>query len=294
VTVPIVLAVDLRRDTEGGGGGTSASIFLEHIAGCTIREFLTVVVVEGDPSYDSSSGGTGSNTLLELSRLPELSSPSSSPVTKKARVTKSSINYPDQSLSSSPTSSTNYNLNSASNGATTLSQVSPPKKPTTPKTTTIQTRLDTHAMKAAYATGVAIAKMHNANIIHGDLTTSNIMVRNPPPKEETDEPNSWTPDIVLIDFGLSSTHGGGGNGGSSSNNNKKNKNKNISSNNTSREELAVDLYVLERAFSTTHVGCDSLVEELFRAYKAVCFTSDTVLQRLSEVRMRGRKRECFG
>jgi len=44
----------------------------------------------------------------------------------------------------------------------------------------------------------------------------------------------------------------------------------------------------------THAGSDSLVEELFRAYKVVCFTGDTVLQRLSEVRMRGRKRECFG
>jgi len=159
-------------------------------------------------------------------------------------------------------------------------------------------------MKTAYATGAAIAKMHNAGIIHGDLTTSNIMLRNPPPtptptpttttEETTDnggaavDVDSWVPDIVLIDFGLSGTSGGGGGGGKSNK-----KMKDVHSN-TSREELAVDLYVLERAFSTTHVGSDGLMEELFRAYKAVCFTSDTVLQRLSEVRMRGRKRECFG
>jgi len=87
-------------------------------------------------------------------------------------------------------------------------------------------------MKAAYATGVAIAKMHNANIIHGDLTTSNIMVRNPPPRmideetttrEEQHDDDSWIPDIVLIDFGLSSTHGGGGGHGSSSKNKNRNK-----------------------------------------------------------------------
>jgi len=132
-------------------------------------------------------------------------------------VTKSSIHYPDQS--SSP--SNNNNVNSA---------ISPSKTPPTTTTTkTIQTRLDTQAMKAAYATGVAIAKMHNANIIHGDLTTSNIMVRNPPPrmideetttKEEQHDDSSWIPDIVLIDFGLSSTHGGGGHGSSSKNKNR--------------------------------------------------------------------------
>jgi len=57
---------------------------------------------------------------------------------------------------SSSSSSTNYNFNSAINGATKLSRVPPSKKPTT-TTTTIQTRIDTQAMKAAYATRVAIA-----------------------------------------------------------------------------------------------------------------------------------------
>ena len=39
--------------------------------------------------------------------------------------------------------------------------------------------------------GVSIGKMHDADVVHGDLTTSNIMVR------EIDEK------VVLIDFGLS-------------------------------------------------------------------------------------------
>jgi TP53 regulating kinase-like protein len=32
------------------------------------------------------------------------------------------------------------------------------------------------ALKLAYSIGVAIAKMHDADIVHGDLTTSNLML----------------------------------------------------------------------------------------------------------------------
>ena len=142
-----------------------------------------------------------------------------------------------------------------------------------------KTRLDECAMKVAYATGAAIAKMHNANIIHGDLTTSNIMIRNPP--RIIDDLKKWKPDIVLIDFGLSSssTHSG-------------NKKHDIGS--SCHEERGVDLYVLERAFGTTHPGSEVLMTELLRAYKGVCSSSDSVLQRLNQVKTRGRKRECFG
>jgi TP53 regulating kinase-like protein len=155
------------------------------------------------------------------------------------------------------------------------------------------TRLDDYAKRLAHATGIAIAKMHNVNIIHGDLTTSNILLRNPVPpvsagessdKEQSSNCNSsddWKPDIVIIDFGLSST---------SVNSSAKRKSASASC----HEERAVDLYVLERAFITTHVGGEELVEEILRGYKSSCKTSDSVFQRLSTVRMRGRKRECFG
>lgn len=33
------------------------------------------------------------------------------------------------------------------------------------------------ATKLAYQIGVAIARMHDADIVHGDLTTSNMMLR---------------------------------------------------------------------------------------------------------------------
>ncbi len=134
----------------------------------------------------------------------------------------------------------------------------------------ITTRMDKYAKKAAYVAGVTIGTMHNANIIHGDLTTSNILLRNPNPTDE-----EWKPDIVLIDFGLSSTAA----------NTKKM---------SCHEERAVDLYVLERAFITTHVDSETLVDEVMRGYKAACQASDSVFVRLAQVRSRGRKRECFG
>ena len=154
------------------------------------------------------------------------------------------------------------------------------------------TRIDDYAKRVAHETGIAIGKMHNINIIHGDLTTSNILLRNPlppPPSSSLSssslsssslnkEQQDWKPDIVIIDFGLSSTS----------------VNKNTNTSASCHEERAVDLYVLERAFITTHVGGEVLVDEILRGYKSSCFSSDSVLQRLSQVRLRGRKRECFG
>ena len=109
------------------------------------------------------------------------------------------------------------------------------------------------------------------------------MMRNPPSAAATSSPevhgttkataDCWTPRLVLIDFGLAGTAGNKG---------------------VSHEERAVDLYVLERAFEATHPGSRALVEEALRAYKGRCKTSDSVFQRLAQVRMRGRKRECFG
>ena len=70
--------------------------------------------------------------------------------------------------------------------------------------------------------GIVIGKMHDADIVHGDLTTSNIMIR------EVDSK------AILIDFGLSTVS-------------------------TVLEDKAVDLYVLERAFISTHPGSEELV-----------------------------------
>lgn len=60
------------------------------------------------------------------------------------------------------------------------------------------------------------------------------------------------------------------------------------------EDKAVDLYVMERAFNSTHVQSQVLVDEVLRAYKACSRRADNIFQKLSQVRLRGRKRTMVG
>ncbi|CAI5744552.1 unnamed protein product [Peronospora destructor] len=114
------------------------------------------------------------------------------------------------------------------------------------------------ALKKAYQIGEAIAKMHDADIVHGDLTTSNMMLS-----------NDDATDVTMIDFGLANSQ-------------------------PLPEDKAVDLYVMERAFANTHVNSELLVEEVLRAYRATSRRSDAIFQKLSQVRVRGRKRTMVG
>ena len=155
----------------------------------------------------------------------------------------------------------------------------------------VTTVIDADTLRVANTVGAILARMHAAGIIHGDLTTSNIMIRNPPAKSE----ESWNPQLVLIDFGLASSI-------SQTNPGKKAKSHHKQQHNA--EEKAVDLYVLERAFLSTHPDSDKLVDEVWRGYCEYEDVSlpggeyrqiaDAVMKRLDQVRMRGRKRECFG
>ncbi|GAB5358119.1 hypothetical protein AAMO2058_000431400 [Amorphochlora amoebiformis] len=105
--------------------------------------------------------------------------------------------------------------------------------------------------------GETIANMHNGGLIHGDLTTSNFIVRRS------------SGSIVVIDFGLSYT---------------------------SRmiEDCAVDLYVLERAFLSTHPKSEKLFEKVLNAYHGCARIASKVLSKLEDVRRRGRKRDMLG
>ncbi|CAI5737280.1 unnamed protein product [Hyaloperonospora brassicae] len=114
------------------------------------------------------------------------------------------------------------------------------------------------ALKMAYQIGEAIAKMHDADIVHGDLTTSNMML-------SSDDAT----DVTMIDFGLANSQ-------------------------PLPEDKAVDLYVMERAFASTHVNSEHLVEEVLRAYRAKSRRADAIFQKLSQVRLRGRKRTMVG
>ena len=110
--------------------------------------------------------------------------------------------------------------------------------------------------------GVEIAKLHLIDIIHGDLTTSNMMLR------------ASNNDLVcaglyietclsiflqiLVDFGLAY-------------------------HSTLVEDKAVDLYVLERAFASTHPDSEPLFASVLEAYsKRIGKDWDSIKKRLDE------------
>ncbi|KAF2867648.1 BUD32 protein kinase [Massariosphaeria phaeospora] len=149
--------------------------------------------------------------------------------------------------------------------------------------------------------GRAVGRLHDIGVCHGDLTTSNLMLRQPSSSTEHasplfqhrghqtvsamreaamdgadgSEPSPPQPqseldgDIILIDFGLVSQT-------------------------IQDEDRAVDLYVLERAFSATHPAAEPLFQKILTSYGESFKGAKTVLRRLEDVRLRGRKRSMLG
>lgn len=108
--------------------------------------------------------------------------------------------------------------------------------------------------------GKLLSTMHSGKVIHGDLTTSNMLLRGDPADL----------DIVLIDFGLSFSEG-------------------------LPEDKGVDLYVFERALLSTHPNTEELFSVVIETYKKEnTKESADVISKLDEVRMRGRKRTMVG
>ncbi|XP_068338698.1 uncharacterized protein [Pyrus communis] len=114
-------------------------------------------------------------------------------------------------------------------------------------------RIDDIAMQI----GQAIAKLHDGGLIHGDLTTSNLLIR------------ASTNQLVVIDFGLSFTS-------------------------TLPEDKAVDLYVLERALLSMHSSCGNVMDPILAAYRKSSKQWSSTLNKLAQVRQRGRKRTMVG
>ncbi len=97
--------------------------------------------------------------------------------------------------------------------------------------------------------GVLVAELHAAGIIHGDLTTSNLILFNDK--------------IYMIDFGLSFSEG-------------------------SVEARGVDVHVLFRTFESTHRNHEKLIEAFCRGYRKELGQADEVLERVKEIEKRGR------
>lgn len=106
--------------------------------------------------------------------------------------------------------------------------------------------------------GRMLARLHDLGITHGDLTTSNMIAAN-------GEPHA----VVLLDFGLSQST-------------------------TAAIDKAVDLYVCERAFLSTHGSMSACFPKLLEEYRASSEQGSTVMAYLAKVRARGRKKLCFG
>ena len=104
--------------------------------------------------------------------------------------------------------------------------------------------------------GKVIAALHDADIVHGDLTTSNFMICAFPADEEEGKEGA-THVISPIDFGLSYKS-------------------------TSIEDKAVDLYVLERAFLCTHLDSEALVALVLSSYKDHSKKGKSVINRLDK------------
>ena len=107
--------------------------------------------------------------------------------------------------------------------------------------------------------GYTMALLHNGDIVHGDLTSSNVLVMKRIDKY----------DCVLIDFGLST-------------------------NSSLVEDKGVDLYVLEKAFLSTHPNSQDLFDKILAGYCSAARSQKVVMSKLSEIRMRGRKRSMVG
>jgi len=97
--------------------------------------------------------------------------------------------------------------------------------------------------------GRVIGKLHEAGVVHGDLTTSNIIFRNR--------------QCVLIDFGLSQVS-------------------------SEIESRGVDIHVLFQTLQSTTPDAESMKSAFIRGYKEVFGGAAEVLSREQEIEMRGR------
>ncbi|MFB6294892.1 MAG: KEOPS complex kinase/ATPase Bud32 [Candidatus Nanohaloarchaea archaeon] len=100
------------------------------------------------------------------------------------------------------------------------------------------------------AIGEAVARLHDRNIIHGDLTTSNMLLQGG--------------DVYFIDFGLGFFS-------------------------ERVEDRATDLHLLKEVLDSTHTAvADAAMDDILAAYRGQADDADAVLERFDEIEGRGR------
>lgn len=98
-------------------------------------------------------------------------------------------------------------------------------------------------------TGKLIGRLHTCGIIHGDLTTSNIMLKDGK--------------LYLIDFGLAYLD-------------------------KTLEARGVDIHVLFQTFESTHENHEELIESFKKGYAMTFQDAGEVFERVAEIESRGR------
>ncbi len=114
---------------------------------------------------------------------------------------------------------------------------------------TLKESLSEHRGWACRELGGLVARLHSAGIVHGDLTTSNML---------TDGR-----EIYLLDFGLARIS-------------------------ESAEDRGVDLHLIEEALRSAHPGLEDCFREVLQGYRDEMEDPEPVLQKLEEIRLRGR------
>ncbi|KAL1891333.1 serine/threonine-protein kinase bud32 [Ceratocystis pirilliformis] len=129
-----------------------------------------------------------------------------------------------------------------------------------------KTGLDAELRDVFRRMGFTVGSLHRVGIVHGDLTTSNMMLRQ---SQKQIEEKSLRGEVVAIDFGLASQS-------------------------SLEEDRAVDLYVLEKSIGSSHPRAEHIFPEVLEGYKQGFKQAAMVLKRLEDVRLRGRKRSMIG
>jgi len=104
-------------------------------------------------------------------------------------------------------------------------------------------------IEIAQEIGRIVARLHSNDIMHGDLTTSNMILK-----------NSF---IYLIDFSLGEKT-------------------------SSFENKGVDLHLLKEALTSAHSDMPKLFKQVITGYKEVYADADSILMKVEDIESRGR------